>query len=394
MDFIARKNGRAVFLLPPMKNYGDRLRQRAGLSARIDEIAREITPAVQRHLAGDGRTATSTAPRKRQRSPSASPLPSDDEEEEEEDDEEDTPGTVATPITGPSITIPHSYSAPAGTSAATRFVPIGEAFDETLEIVAFYQRRTFPVNAARCFLCEYGNKTHDNSPDFGCRPYVMLLRLATNNYAFMSLEALGNMCYEFYGRTILQPMNIYIERHGLSPSDFSLPPMSGEAFATHFKWHNFNPVIMIGESLRDTSRMIEVVKNRTIRRDKDEVDPKMIDAYAKLVKTQALLMNMKRDKLFFNTTSGESLDLDPSKQSTLSNMRRVESLLVNTRNTIGGQTALDTAASTGDAHRTNFTADVYTTVASTVSRDDLQALGDIVGDATNKDEPDAMDIDE
>jgi hypothetical protein len=194
-----------------------------------------------------------------------------------------------------------------------------------------------------------------------------------------------------YARTIVQPMNLYIARHGLDPREFSLPPMSGEAFATHFKWHNLNPVIMIGESLRDTNRMLEVVKNRTIRRDKDEVDPKMVDAYAKLVKTQALLMNMKRDKLFFNTTSGESLDLDPSKLSALSNMRRVESLLVNNRNTIGGQTALDTAASTGDAQRTNFTTEVHTTVASAVAGDDLQLLGDIVG---NKEQPDAMDIDE
>jgi len=286
--------------------------------------------------------------------------------------------------------IPHSV--PETASAATRFVPIGEAFDETLEIVAFYRNHNFSSRAARCFLCEYGNKTYDNSPDFGCRPYVMLLRLVSNNYTYMSLESLGEMCAEVYHRTIVQPMNTYIERHGLDASEFSLPPMSGEAFVTHIKWHNFNPVIMIAESLRDTNRMIEVVKNRTVRRDKDEVDPKMVDAFAKLVKTQALLMNMKRDKLFFNTTGGESMDLDPSKLSSVSNMRRVESLLVNNRNTIGGQTASDATASTGDAHRTNFTTEVHTTVASTVSGDDLQVLGDIVR-GTHKEQPDAMDID-
>lgn len=355
-----------------MSTFGDLLRKRAGLSARVDAMAREITPAVERYLAG-------TSSRKRSRSPSR--------EEEEEEEEEEVPRAV-----GPSVFVPHSLPARLqAPAAADTYVSIEEAFDDTLEIAAFYRRRlaTAASRTGGCFLCEYGNKTYDNSPDFGCRPYVLLLRLISVNYAFMSLECLGELCQAYYERTIVRPMAIYIERHNLDPLEYALPPMSAAAFATHIKWHNFNPVIMIGESLRDTTRMIEVVKNRTIRREKDEVDPKMVDAYTKLVKTQLALMNTKRENLFFNTTSGESLELDPAKLSTLGNMRRVESLLANTRNTIGGQTATDSSVSVGDAHRTNFVPEVHTTVASTVANSDLDMLGDIVRDS----QPDAMDID-
>lgn len=364
--------------------------------SRVEQVTRDIMPSVRQRLAETGggqssRPVVSTTLRKRKRSVSPPPSPprgeeedDDDEEVEESDAHSDDGPRLPLSVAGPSITVPHKNPLD-GTS---KYLSLDEAVEDTMRIIAFYRARVFR-GGERCFLCEYGNKTYDNSPDFGCRPYVALLRLIKLNYPHMTLEELGECCAEYYLRTIEAPMEIYIARHNLDRKAFSLPSMTGEMFARHIGRHNFDPIVMIGESIRRTDEMLDVVQNRIVKRSDDSIDHKAVDSFAKLQKLKISLMTTPRERLLFQNMAGESLELDSSKMAALGNMRRVESLLMNKKNTIGGQSALDATASTGDAQRSNFTLDARVTVAtSAASRDDMRELNEMLI------EEEAMDIDD
>jgi hypothetical protein len=204
----------------------------------------------------------------------------------------------------------------------------------------------------------------------------------------MTVEALAINCFEYFCRSIRDPMDEYMRRHDIPPSDFPLPRMSVAVFEKHIRKHTLNPMLIFGEDVRELMQLQEIVKNNVKRRATDEVDHKAIDSYTKLLKAKHMIMTTPADRLLFKTNTGESLDLDPNKMGRLGNLLRVESLLINTANTIGGQMAADTSANTGDNLRMNFTVED----ADAADSADIALINKTLNDFTTP-AVDAMDID-
>jgi hypothetical protein len=398
---------------PQGDSYIERLRRMASAQADashddLSQLADAMLPDIRRHMDKSARAAPA-APvilRKRPRSPSPPPErePSDDDDDDEEADDVSVSTSAASralappqqPIGGDKSTmVPHRPPPPV--DPVLKFMPLDEAFDETRHIVEFYEKRAHFLairEEDRCFPCEYGNKTYDSSPDYGCQPYLYILKMINANYAHASVMNLAITVHEYFERVIIGPLTVYMARHNLPASKFPVPRMSVQAWVRHIRSHTLNPHIMIGEKLRHIDQIAEVVRNRIVSRATGEVDSRMVDSYQKLLKLQHTYMTTPKDRLLFNTGTGESLDLDPSKMGRLGNLRRVESLLINNNNTIGGQTATDSAASTGDVLRTNFVApEQQAAIAAPAADDDGALLAATLQNLATVDAIDAMDID-
>lgn len=324
-------------------------------------------------------------------------------EEEEEDDEEEEAAATVPPA--PSRKLVHAIASQTSTPHAAAevdvvFVPFGEAVETSERINAFYRRlahRDAMVDEKRrCFMCEYGNKMFDNSPDYGCRPYARLMAFLKENYSYVSNRGIAINMKAYFDQSIFDPALIYKERHGLTDAQFPIPAMSVEMFEEHIEKHTLNPIVQIGETIRMASQIQEQVIDRLIVRGSQNIDVKAIDAWAKLAKLKHTLSMTPRDRMLFGSGAADTLELDASRMGHMGNMKRIDSLLVSKTSAAGGMRGADPSETTGDCYRSNFTveglADDQPLDVRPATDDEFLAAASRALDAPEE-PPDAMDID-
>lgn len=345
--------------------------------------------------------------------------PREEEEDEEEDayddDEEEEPPSQSvmsrkiakargtqSPAISQQSTVPH---APAVEDVV--FVPLSEAIESVDRINAFYRRMAYKDamtdESRRCFLCEYGNKMFDNSPDYGCRPYATLIAFPKENYPHVSNRGIAINMKRYYDKSIHGPALIYKQRHGLTDEQFPIPAMSVEMFEEHIVDHHLNPYVQIGEDIRAAKKIQKLIENRLIHRGSQNIDLKAVDAWVKLGKYKHSLSMTPRDRLIFGSGTADTLELDATRMGHMGNLKRIESLMVSKTSTAGGLRGADPAETTGDRYRSNFTVEgltddqpldvrpVATPTATGISDDEFLAAS--IRALEGGEDGDAMDID-
>ncbi len=339
------------------------------------------------------RSTSTTASRKRKR------RENDDDDDEDADTEDHN--------TEPLVRLQHVPHA--ALELSDIYIPLEVANEEAEDIIDYYRRKQALKHLRpeeRCFICEYGNIVFDTSPDYGCRPFVRLLKYMKDHYGQAFNPSIGINMYEFYRRAIYEPALIFAKRHGITADEFPIPPMSVLAFQKHMEdMHTLNTTFIMGESLRELNTVRRILRARLVNRDEKQTLNKVaIDGYTKIMTLQHKYLTKPSSQLLFNTTQGDGLVLDPNKVGAMGNTQRVESLFKKNNTAIGGATAADATSNTHDTKRVDFNTPLleYRTGADddgdndddglAAFRAELEAEKEAAAEA--EPEVDAMDIDE